>query len=170
MFNTRAKFVSFALISLLCVTIMVVSAMFYVEWQGNTIFGIIPVAANADAIKDLAKETNEVRQLAYLLVSFGFTLASLLFCAALSIFAYYLIAASNNRRVIKYIRKIKEDYSNKNKIPKEEIDASLLEIRAQIKALEKDKVKPIKEVQVDKGEKQAIVNNQANAATQAPAA
>ncbi len=159
MYNTKAKFIWFTTLAILCIILMVVSALFYVEWLGQgRIFDIIPPPAGAEAVLGQGpfKDPNHTRRVAFALISIGFTLSAVVFCAAISIFAYYIIAAASNRKLIKYIRQLKDDYSIKHKIPKEEIDSGLLDIRAQIRKLEKDHVKPIKEVEVKKGKKEEV--------------
>ncbi len=159
MFNTKGKFISFTVLSIVCIILMVVSALFYIQWTGSQdIFGqdIIPFPkdVNGNPIQaGTAQDTDPTRAKAYALISIGFTLSALSFCAAVSIFTYYIIAAANNRKLIKHIRHLKEEFSLKNKVSKDEIDSGLLDIRAQIRSLEKEKVKPIKEVEVKKGKK-----------------
>ncbi len=153
--NTKTKFISFVILSILCIAAMLVSALFYIELQGQEIFGVIDAKPDNITWSEVGSlKDTESRRAAYALISIGFTLAALLFCVAISIFIYYVIAAANNRKVIKAIREIKEQYSIKHKIPKEEIDAGLLEVREQIRKFEKNNVQPIKEVEIKKGKKE----------------
>ncbi len=153
--NTKVKFISFVALSILCIIAMVISALFYIELQGSEIFGIIDAKPDNLTWSDVGSSLDTPsRRSAYALISIGFTISALLFCIAIAIFIYYIIAASNNRKLIKIIREIKEQYSIKHKIAKEEIDAGLLEIREQIKKFEKTNVKPIQEVEIKKGKKE----------------
>ncbi len=173
MYNTKAKFITFIILSLLCIASMVVSALFYVELQGNEIFGIIDAKPSDINNADIGtvNDTFGNRRAAYALITLGFTLSTLLFCAAISIFVYYIIAATNNHKLIKLIRELKEQYAIKHNISKEEIDAGLLEIRDQIRKFEKTNVKPINEVEIKKGkkEKKAKGNDKEEAKAAAPA-
>ncbi len=170
MYNTKSKFIAFTILSILCIATMLISALFYVELQGENIFGVIPEkpAGLSDAQIGTTDDLHE-RRVAYAIISIGFTVSALFFCIAISIFSYYIIATANNRKLIKFIRQLKENFAIKHNVPKEEIDSGLLDIRKQIRKLEKSQVKPINEVEIKKGKKDKKAKQESNAAPQ-PAA